>query len=154
MAHALELRAPLCDRRLVELSLQLPFNQKLRYGKSKWLLKRAMKTVLPEAVLKRRKLGFNPPAASWLRGELRALQTELLGRDVIAARGLFRPESVAQLIDQHQRGSRDYSLKIWALMVLEIWFRIYQDSNSAEQVQEQLNRAVHGTRSELVGLTA
>jgi asparagine synthase (glutamine-hydrolysing) len=146
MAHALELRAPFCDRRLVEFSLRVPFNQKFRFGESKWLLKKAMQSSLPKAVLHRRKLGFNPPVGTWLTGELKNLKDLLLGREAVANRGLFRYETVRGMLDQHENGVRDFSLKIWALMALEIWSRIYQDANSPEQVQDQLNTALH-TRS-------
>lgn len=139
MAHALELRAPFCDRRLIEFSLGVPFDQKFRYGQSKWLLRRAMASVLPEVVLKRRKLGFNPPAAAWLRGELKELAGRLLGREGLLGRGLFRNDGVRRLLEEHRQGVRDVSLKIWALMMLEIWFRLYQDGMAVDQVQEQLD---------------
>jgi asparagine synthase (glutamine-hydrolysing) len=139
MAHALELRAPFCDRRLIEFSLSVPFNQKFRFGQSKWILREAMKSTLPQAVLKRKKLGFNPPTNAWLRGELRALASTLLGPDGILKRGLFRPVELQRLLEQHCEGVRDVSLKMWALIALEIWFRLYQDSTDVDELQEQLN---------------
>ncbi len=142
MAHALELRAPFCDSRLVEFSLRVPFDQKFRYAESKWLLKKTMESSLPRAVARRRKLGFNPPVGAWLTGELKNLKDLLLGREAIANRELFRYEAVRTMLDQHEAGHRDFSLKIWALMALEIWFRIYQDANSPDQVQDQLDSAV------------
>ena len=142
MAHALEFRSPLTDHRLVEFALRVPFHWKFRYGETKWLLKRAMQPFLPSAVLQRRKLGFNPPTGSWLKGELRALPAALLGEETLAKRGLFQPAKVRRLLDFHSSGRRDYSLHIWALMMLEIWFRIYMDGQSVDSVQEDIDAAV------------
>lgn len=139
MAHALELRAPFCDRRLIEFSLRVPFDQKFRYGQSKRLLRGAMRSSLPEAVLQRRKLGFNPPMGQWLREELKDVAGELLGPAGLVGRGLFRGRELERLLEEQRAGARDFSLKIWALMVLEIWFRLYQDGRAAEAVQERLD---------------
>ena len=141
MAHALELRAPFCDRGLVEFALRVPFEQKFRYGKSKWLLRRAMRRVLPEPVLTRGKLGFNPPVNSWLRGESRAFEDAVLATQGLAGRGLFRREEMERLFAEQRTGKRDVSLKIWALIVLEIWCRLYQDATPADEVAEQLKAA-------------
>ena len=143
MAHALELRAPFTDHRLVEFCLRLPFGLKVRYGESKWILKRAMKPFLPPAVLAKRKLGFNPPVGTWLKGELRNLPEALLAEKGLQRRGLFCPGAVQAMRDSHASGKRDYSLHIWALMMLEIWFRIYADCRSVESVQGDIDEAVH-----------
>ena len=145
MAHALELRAPFTDHRLVEFALRLPFHWKFRYGETKWILKRAMKAFVPRAVLQKRKLGFNPPTGLWLNGELKALPGELLSDEALGRRGLFRPEEVRRLLELHTTRRRDYSLHIWALMMLEIWFRIYVDSRSVDSVQEDVDSAIHAT---------
>lgn len=142
MAHAVELRTPFTDHRLVELSLRTPFNQKFRYGESKWILKQAMKSVLPTEILNRRKLGFNPPVSFWLKGELSSLPAHLLSPDRVRSRGLFRPEAIRNMLELQASGRRDFSLKIWALMILEIWFRIYVDGLSVDVVQEEIDRAV------------
>lgn len=142
MAHALELRAPLTDHRLAEFSLRLPFNLKFRYGQSKWLLKEAMKPFLPSEVLSRRKLGFNPPVGAWLEGELHGLPEVLLSSRRVLQRGLFRPDAVARMLEAHYGGRRDYSLKIWALMMLEIWFRMYIDGASVEEAQNEIDSAI------------
>lgn len=141
MAHALELRAPFTDHRLVEFSLRLPFQYKFRYAESKWLLRQAMKPFLPAEVLNKQKLGFNPPVGSWLKGELAGLPATLLSRKCVKERGLFEPDEIDRILKQHKSGKRDYSLHIWALMVLEIWFRMYVDGKSVESVQEEIDEA-------------
>ena len=141
MAHALELRAPFTDHRLVEFALRLPFQYKFRYSESKWLLKQAMKPFLPPEVLNKRKLGFNPPVGAWLKGELRGLPAVLLSQKRVRDRGLFQTEEIERILSQHMSGRRDYSLHIWALMVLELWFRMYVDGMSVESVQEEIDEA-------------
>jgi asparagine synthase (glutamine-hydrolysing) len=127
---------------LVEFSLRLPFEYKFRYAKSKWLLKQAMKPFLPMEVLNKRKLGFNPPVGAWLNGELRGLPGVLLSPERLRARGLFREEEVRRILEQHLAGHRDNALKIWALMMLEIWFQIHVDGAGVETVQERINESV------------
>jgi asparagine synthase (glutamine-hydrolysing) len=148
MAHALELRSPLTDQHLVEFALRVPFHWKFRYGETKWILKRSMESILPSAVLQRHKLGFNPPTGTWLSGELRALPSALLGSKSLSQRGLFQPAEVSRLLDFHRSGRRDYSLHIWALMILEIWFRIYIDGRSVDSVQEDIDAAVKSNNND------
>jgi asparagine synthase (glutamine-hydrolysing) len=145
MAHALELRTPLTDHRLVEFALGVPFRLKFRYGESKWLLKRAMKPFLPAQVLSKSKLGFNPPVAAWLNGELRNLTAALLGDKALRSRNLFRPEAVRRLLELHAANRRDCSLHIWALMMLEIWSRIYVDGRPVDSVQEDIDEVTART---------
>jgi asparagine synthase (glutamine-hydrolysing) len=146
MAHALELRAPFTDHRLVEFALQLPFNLKFRNGESKWLLRSAMKPFVPEPILNKRKLGFNPPLGRWLSGELKTLPGVLLSPQRIARRGLFDAAAIANLLDRHNSGRRDHSLHIWSLMMLELWFCLYIDGQPAESLQEEIDGAVSGPR--------
>jgi len=127
MAHALELRQPFADHRLVEFALRLPANQKLRGRETKHLLRRAMRTLLPKRTLERSKLGLNPPLGRWLRGELAPLVDRYLSPGAVRQRGWFRPEAVSRIRDEFEKGRRDYSLHLWGLLVLEEWARQYQD---------------------------
>ncbi|MBV9303343.1 MAG: asparagine synthase (glutamine-hydrolyzing) [Acidobacteriaceae bacterium] len=155
MAHALELRAPFTDRRLVEFSLRLPFNMKFCRAQSKWILRQAMKPLLPASILNKRKLGFNPPIGTWLNGELHNLADELLSSRRINERGLFRASAVQDLLNRHASRSRDHSLHIWALMVLELWFRLYIDGENWESVQEDIDRSTCAVpASDLLAMSA
>jgi asparagine synthase (glutamine-hydrolysing) len=127
MAHALEVRVPFTDHKLVEFATRLPPALRLRGMQDKYLLKKAVGDLLPEAVLKRKKLGFNPPMALWLKEDLHDLVRDGLSEEVVRRRGYFRPEAVRSLLYLHQSGRRDLSLHIWALLVLEVWHRIYID---------------------------
>ena len=91
MATSLETRAPFLDGDLMELAFSMPGHLKIRNGERKWILKQAMKDVLPESILNRRKEGFSIPMKNWLRRELQPLMRDLLSRDRVASRGLFDP---------------------------------------------------------------
>ena len=123
MAHALETRSPLLDTAVVEFGAALPDRLRMRLGKGKILLRRAMKGVLPDSILARGKMGFGAPLAAWFRGELDGLVRERLldGRSPIYE--YLRPQPVADLIATHGRAAADLSSQIWALLTLESWLR-------------------------------
>ena len=138
MAHALELRLPFTDHRLVEFALRLPPGQKLRGRETKHLLRRAMRPFLPRETLHRSKLGLNPPLGRWLRAELAPLVDRYLSPAAVRRRGWFRPEAIARIRAEFDEGRRDYSLHLWSLLVLEEWARQYQDG--AAHPQSRLER--------------
>ena len=92
MATSLETRAPFLDGDLMELAFSMPGHLKIRNGERKWILKQAMKDVLPDSILNRRKEGFSIPMKNWLRRELQPLMRDLLSRERVARRGLFDPD--------------------------------------------------------------
>ncbi len=121
MRHALELRLPLIDHRLVEAVQELA--PALRFsGGMKGLLKAAAKRVLPADIVERPKRGFNPPMGLWLKNELAPMVAERLTAPAMADCGIQWPP-VERLLAEHRRGRRDHSLKIWALLVLDAWRR-------------------------------
>ena len=123
MAHALEVRSPLLDHELVAWMSGLPPQFKLRRGVGKYLLKKALRPLLPDTLLYRQKMGFSIPLADWLRGPLRQrLQQRLLG-PALAQCGLFDMDYVRLLLDQHASGRRDYSAPLWALLMFESFLR-------------------------------
>ena len=128
MAHGLELRAPFVDRHLIDYVGTLPPEMKLRGRVSKWALRRAFEAELPPATLAKPKLGLNPPLGSWLAGAAEPLVRELLDPAVVRRRGLLRPEAVETLLAEQRSGRRDRSLHVWALVMLEMWFRLRVDS--------------------------
>jgi asparagine synthase (glutamine-hydrolysing) len=127
MAHGLELRAPFVDHLLVEYVATLPGDLKLRRGRTKWALRRALESDLPPTSLRGRKRGLNPPLSRWLAEGAAPLIAELLSPDAIRRRGVLRPEAVSRLLAEHEAGRRDRSLHIWALLLLELWFRLRVD---------------------------
>jgi asparagine synthase (glutamine-hydrolysing) len=121
MRHALELRLPLIDHRLVEAVGRLSPAVRVQGG-LKCLLKEAAKRLLPRDIVEAPKQGFNPPMGVWLKTDLQDLVAERLVPATLAAIGLD-PAPVRVLLDEFRRGRRDHSLKIWALLVLEAWHR-------------------------------
>ena len=128
MAHSLELRAPFCDYRVIEESLRISSNMKIPGLRLKGLLKAAFADVLPAEVLSHRKQGFMIPLGRWLRTELRDVMEDLLSQQRLRDRGLFVPEAVEALKQEHMRGIRNHSDRLWTLMVAEFWMRQYLDS--------------------------
>jgi asparagine synthase (glutamine-hydrolysing) len=123
MAHGLECRQPMLDHRVVELAVTMPIGLKLGAWRGKRILQRAFGDLLPAEVFRRRKTGFGVPLDGWFRGELRELAREtLLSRQSID-RDFFRREAVERLLDEHQRGARDHSMRLWSLLMLELWHR-------------------------------
>jgi asparagine synthase (glutamine-hydrolysing) len=132
MAHSLECRGPFLDHRVVELALAMPIRRKLRLrgGRSKVVLKQAFAELLPPAIRKRPKMGFGVPIDRWLREDLRDELRSVLLDPSATSRGLFRPEAVASLIDDHLEARRDQTYRLWALLMLELWFRNHIDRKS------------------------
>jgi len=125
MACSLEVRVPLLDRRVVELAASLPMRLKLRGLTTKYVLKRALSGVLPREILERRKKGFGVPLARWFRADLAPLLRDACARDVICRAGLFRPEAVERLIDEHTAGRRDHRKKLYTLLAFQLWASRY-----------------------------
>ncbi|MGP3965778.1 asparagine synthase (glutamine-hydrolyzing) [Nonomuraea sp. 3N208] len=122
MANSLEARSPFLDHHLMEWAAGLPIDYKVRNGKTKLLLKRAISPWLPKEILTSPKQGFGVPLASWLRGELRELAFDVLTDDTARHRGLFRPAVVRDLLHHHIAGA-DHSVRLWTLLQLELWYR-------------------------------
>ncbi len=131
MAHALEVRVPFCDRLVVERFAPLPLADKMPLGVHKGMLRWAMRRDLPPRVLSHRKVGFNPPIAAWLRGELRDVVHEYLGERSVRGSGLLAWEGVSELRRRFDAGSLEMAHDVWALVVLEAWRRWLGEASSA-----------------------
>jgi len=127
MACGLEVRGPMLDHEFVEFAATIPADMKRRAGRGKFILRSALRDLLPAEILERPKAGFAVPLGRWLRGELAdALAANLLD-DRCRKRGLFRQDFLRRMADEHAGGRRDWSRRLWALMVLEMWFREFVD---------------------------
>jgi asparagine synthase (glutamine-hydrolysing) len=121
MATSLETRAPFLDADVMELAFSMPARFKIRNGERKWVLKQAMKGILPEAILTRKKEGFSIPMKNWLRRDLQPLMRALLAPERMRARGLFDPAEVSRLVDDHVAGRENHAHTLFPLMVFERW---------------------------------
>ncbi len=122
MAHALEVRAPFLDTRVVDLANRMPTSYKLRGTTRKYILKKLMEGKLPHDIIHRRKKGFGMPVGAWLRGELRPLLLETLSPEAVRQVGLFSIDYVERLKDEHLSGTHDHRKKLWTLMVFALWW--------------------------------
>ena len=127
MAASVEVRVPLLDDELVELAARIPSELKLKRLRRKYIFKRSQEGILPRDVIWRRKAGFGAPVTSWLSGELSPLIDELLSDEAIRERGLVDVASVRRLQRDNATGSADNSLRIYALLSLELWCRTFID---------------------------
>ena len=139
MAESIECRVPFLDHRLVELAATVPARIKRPNRQMKYLLTKAVRHYLPDGVLQRKKRGFGAPVGSWFKGELMPLRSELLSRTAIETRGLLSWKAVDRICGDHDRNRQDYTDLILVLMNLEIWFRLFQDGASADDVGLQLS---------------
>jgi asparagine synthase (glutamine-hydrolysing) len=138
MAHSLELRSPLLDRRVLEVGLSLPDRLKIvsvpwdrhrgTAGRGKVALRRAFASDLPPEVARRGKRGFGVPLRAWFRGELRELAADVLLDATARGRGQVRPATVKRLLDEHVQGRADHGHRLWCLVMLELWQRSRVDS--------------------------
>jgi asparagine synthase (glutamine-hydrolysing) len=125
MACGLEVRAPFLDHAMVELAGRIPSRLKVHGVTTKYILKEALRGVLPPAILGRRKQGFGVPIGPWLRGPLRGLLEEWLAPERVAEVGLFEPATAARLVSEHVSGRRSHQRVLWALLVFEAWRERY-----------------------------
>ncbi len=123
MAHSLEARCPFLDDRLAELAAAIPHRWKIRNGRGKDILIRAMASRLPPELLHRGKMGFQPPFSLWMRGPLREMLHDHLTAPRFLSRGIVSPGFVRKLLDEHQSGRRDNQQWLWSLLMLELWLR-------------------------------
>jgi asparagine synthase (glutamine-hydrolysing) len=129
MAHSIEARPPLLDHRLVEFAATVPARLRLHNGTTKYLLKQAMRGILPDRIIDRRKQGFAVPLAKWLRTDLAVFARDVLLSDRAANRGLLNRAAVEQLL-RLNAGGRDYGVHLWTLLSLELWCRRFLDSRT------------------------
>ena len=127
MAVSLEARSPFLDHHLMEFAASLPEKLKLRRLTTKYLLKRVLRKLVPAENLTRRKMGFGVPIGDWFRGAMQPFLRETLLSDKALARGMFKPEMVRGIIDQHVEARNDHTHRLWSLLMLELWFQRFID---------------------------
>lgn len=127
MACSLEARVPLLDHRLVEFAVSLPSHLKVRDGSGKWIFRRAIADLVPEAVLTREKRGFALPLDRWFRNELAHRVDAILQADA-PIYDFLDLEAVSRIVGEHQRARRDHSHLLWRILVLHVWLDRFAES--------------------------
>ncbi len=141
MAHGLESRSPLLDHVFMEWAAEIPEEIKIAHGETKSLFKSAMEPYLPRELLYRPKMGFGCPVDHWFRSELKEFAYDVLLSRSARDRGLFRPDYVRRLLDEHCTLTREHHTRLWALLMLELWFQMWIDSPAAPEVLRPSRRA-------------
>ncbi len=128
MSTSIEARVPFLDHKLVEFALSIPQEVKLRDGRTKALLKRAMRGILPDEILDRPKQGFSAPVAEWLRGgALGTAVREALLSGALRRRDWVDMKYVEHMLETHVARRADHSVHLWNLFNLELWYRRWID---------------------------
>ncbi|MBK9215323.1 MAG: asparagine synthase (glutamine-hydrolyzing) [Chloracidobacterium sp.] len=126
MAASIESRVPFLDHKLAEFTARMPREMKLRGGTTKWILREAMKRILPAEILDRPKMGFPVPVGRWFRGEYKHLVDEYVLSERTLARGIFDERFVRELVAKHNAGD-NHDERLWALVNFEVWQRGFID---------------------------
>ena len=128
MAHSLEVRVPFLDHKLVEWMATVQPDFKIRNNEGKAILKKSLDTRLPNDIIYRNKMGFSIPLANWMRGALaKDVQSSLLG-DRMMSTGIFCPDRLKTIVQDHQSGRADHSTQIWSLMIFDKFLKRYDCS--------------------------
>ena len=141
MASSVEVRVPFLDREFAEfVAWNVPPYLKLKGSlrpTTKYIFRQAMADILPREVLHQPKAGFAAPVDYWLAHDLKEMVDDLLSAPQVRNRGMFRPEAVQCLIDEHRSGRQDWSMQLWQLVTLELWMQVFLDGK-AERFESQL----------------
>jgi asparagine synthase (glutamine-hydrolysing) len=134
MAASIESRVPFLDHPLVEFAASMPDRMKLRGTTTKWVLRQAMQDLLPPEILSRKKMGFPVPIGAWFRGTWRSVVDEFVLGERAMRRGLFQPAELLGIVTAHTLEGENHSERLWALVTLEIWQRIFLDGEAPEDI--------------------
>jgi asparagine synthase (glutamine-hydrolysing) len=146
MAASIESRVPFLDHKLVEFAASLPPRLKLRGFTTKWILREAVRPILPAAILSRPKMGFPVPFGIWMRGQWGSIAREVLLDSRSRQRGIIEPAGVERLIAAHQSGAAQGGDAIWSLLNLELWYRTFIDGDGIQVLPAVEASAAHAER--------
>ena len=135
MAHSLESRAPLIDYKVVEFAATLPANIKLKGNNLKYILRQVAKRYLPPEVTRLKKQGFRFPLGIWFRTDLKEFLLRLFEQSRFVELGLFEKSYIDNLLEEHISGKVDHNYRIWVLLNLEYWYRMYFEGETVESMK-------------------
>jgi asparagine synthase (glutamine-hydrolysing) len=134
MAASIESRVPYLDHKFVEHVAAIPGRYKVRGWQTKAVLRAALRDLVPREILARRKMGFPTPVARWFRGRFWPIVEEYVLGPRALRRGFFDPDCLKRLAEEHRRGVAGHGDRLWLLVNLEIWQRIFLDGEEAASV--------------------
>ena len=127
MAASVESRVPYLDHELVEHVVTIPSQYKLHGWQTKAILRESLRDLVPREILTRKKMGFPVPLGRWLRGPYRSVVEEFVLGPRTLQRKLFQPSELMRLVEEHRTGTRNHAVRLWLLVNLEVWQRIFLD---------------------------
>ena len=140
MAHSLESRAPLVDYKVVEYAAAIPADLKLKGRDLKYILKKVASRYLPPELIDRKKQGFGFPLGLWMRKDLKDFLIRLFAESRFIEHGIFNKAYVDLLLDEHLQGKADHNFRLWILINLEFWYRLYFENETVDSLQEFTDR--------------
>jgi len=127
MSHSLEVRCPFLDNNLTEFMLTLPNSFLIKKFKTKYILKKTYNNKIPNEIINRKKHGFIVPVGDWLKDDLKDFFYQNILEGGLSNRNIFNTKYINNIYKQHINNKNDYSLQLWSLLVLEIWFKEFID---------------------------
>lgn len=123
MANSLELRVPFVDTKVFDLASTIPTHFQMREGTTKYVLRQAMKDLLPSEIQSRKKLGFPVPIRVWLKDKFYDWAKTIIADSEIDF--LINKNMVLGMLESHKEGRNDFSRQIWSILIFIMWYRIY-----------------------------
>lgn len=140
MAHSLESRSPLIDYKVVEYAASIPGNVKLKGHKLKHILRRVASRYMPAELITMKKQGFRFPLGIWFRTDLKDFLRNLFAQSRFVELGVFNRQYIDNLLEEHISGKVDHNYRIWVLLNLEIWYRLYFEGETVDSMREFSDR--------------
>jgi asparagine synthase (glutamine-hydrolysing) len=145
MAHAVEVRPPFLDHRIVEFAATLPQELKIQGAQQKMVLRELRKDKLPATILQGKKTGFDIPAHEWLRGPLRELMVETLREGTAAYGDLFNAAAIEDVMQRHLARKANLGYHLWGLLILFLWMKKWEIQTAARTATQELTLASAGS---------
>lgn len=137
-AHALEMRAPFLDKEIFKIARTLPIQTKLHKGNTKYVLRQAIKALVPDPVIHRKKLGFPVPIREWLKNELYDWAKYIIENS--PTEELFHKPKIHDLLDEHAQQKHDHSRKLWTILTFMIWYEIFFENSGIQSFQQKIKK--------------
>jgi asparagine synthase (glutamine-hydrolysing) len=144
MAHAVEVRPPFLDHRIVEFAATLPPQLKIRGARQKLVLRELRRDKLPPTILNGKKTGFDIPAHEWLRGPLRSLLVDTLREGTDTYGDLFDAAAVEDLVQRHLNRHANLGYHLWGLLILFLWMKKWEIQSTTKRTEQALSLAIAG----------
>jgi asparagine synthase (glutamine-hydrolysing) len=130
MQHALEVRVPFLDHKFFEFCATIPPEMKMKWMQKKYLMKKAVRDIVPKEVINHRKQGFVGPMTQWLKNELKPYVFETLSESNLRKHNLLNHLTVQKILDEHFSGREIHDTLIWSMVIFQTWYDIYMDKRN------------------------